>query len=79
MVHLLKVNKYYKIIFILDETIPIRFFLSPYGLTPSYPSVNNRFTTSYYINLVLLDVEDRRYFKQHEITMVRLEKKKDRA
>lgn len=72
-------SKVWLILFIkLDETIPIRFFLSPYEMTPSYSSINNRFSTSYFINLVLLDVEDRRYFKQHEITMVRLEKKRDR-
>jgi hypothetical protein len=71
----LKVNLY-KIIFIIDETIPIRFFLSPYGLNPTQNNVNNRYSTNYYLNLVLLDVEERRYFKQHEIVMVRLEKKK---
>jgi vacuolar protein sorting-associated protein 26 len=73
----LKVKLINKTVKYSDETIPIRFFLSPYELTPTYPSVNNRFSTTYYINLVLLDIEDRRYFKQHEITMVRLEKKKN--
>jgi vacuolar protein sorting-associated protein 26 len=58
----------------LDENIPIRFFLSPYGLTPTYTNVNNRFSVQYFINLVLLDVEERRYFKQHEIFMTRIEK-----
>jgi hypothetical protein len=58
----------------LDENIPIRFFLSPYGLTPTYTNVNNRFSVQYFINLVLLDVEDRRYFKQNEIFMSRVEK-----
>ena len=41
-----------------DETIPIRFFLSPYDLTPTYPSVNNRFSTTYFINCTtyLMDI-----------------------
>ncbi len=39
-------------------------------------NINNRFSTQYFLNLVLLDVEERRYFKQHEIKLVRLEKKK---
>jgi hypothetical protein len=40
-------------------------FLSPYtDLTPSYPNVHNKFGVRYYLNLVLVDEEDRRYFKQ---------------
>mmetsp|Transcript_16206 Transcript_16206/g.7731 ORF Transcript_16206/g.7731 Transcript_16206/m.7731 type:complete len:84 (+) Transcript_16206:596-847(+) len=46
------------------ENIPIRFFLSNLELTPSYFNVNNRFSVRYFINLVLLDEEDRKYFKQ---------------
>lgn len=65
-----------KFILILDENIPIRFFIAPYELTPTFINVNNRFSTQYFINLVLLDVEERRYFKQHEIQLVRLEKKR---
>lgn len=60
---------------IKNETIPIRFFLTPYELSPTYSSINNRGSIQYFINLVLLDVEERRYFKQHEITMVRTDKK----
>eukprot|EP00249_Psilotum_nudum_P010691 c22701_g2_i1 orf=267-1163(+) len=55
------------------ESIPIRLFLSPYDLTPTYRNVNNKFSVKYYLNLVLVDEEDRRYFKQQEITMYRLE------
>ncbi|XP_042065883.1 vacuolar protein sorting-associated protein 26B-like [Salvia splendens] len=54
------------------ESIPIRLFLSPYELAPTYSNINNKFSVKYYLNLVLVDEEDRRYFKQQEITMYRL-------
>ncbi|OMO53352.1 Vacuolar protein sorting-associated protein 26 [Corchorus capsularis] len=54
------------------ESIPIRLFLSPYELTPTYRNINNKFSVKYYLNLVLVDEEDRRYFKQQEITVYRL-------
>lgn len=54
------------------ESIPIRLFLSPYELAPTYSNINNKFSVKYYLNLVLVDEEDRRYFKQQEITMFRL-------
>jgi len=53
------------------ESIPIRLFLAPYDLTPTYKNVHNRFSVKYYLNLVLVDEEDRRYFKQQEITLWR--------
>jgi vacuolar protein sorting-associated protein 26 len=53
------------------ESIPVRLFLSPYEMTPSYKNVHNKFSVRYYLNLVLVDEEDRRYFKQQEITMWR--------
>ena len=49
-----------------------RLFLSPYDLTPSYKSVHNKFSVKYSLNLVLVDEEDRRYFKQQEIQLYRL-------
>ncbi|XP_048323874.1 vacuolar protein sorting-associated protein 26A isoform X2 [Ziziphus jujuba] len=55
------------------ESIPVRLFLSPYELTPTYRNINNKFSVKYYLNLVLVDEEDRRYFKQQEITVYRLE------
>ncbi|KAK9145723.1 hypothetical protein Sjap_005626 [Stephania japonica] len=55
------------------ESIPIRLFLSPYDLTPTYRNINNKFSVKYYLNLVLVDEEDRRYFKQQEITVYRLQ------
>ena len=57
------------------ESIPVRLFLAPYDLTPTYKNVANRFGVKYYLNLVLVDEEDRRYFKQQEITMYRQEEK----
>ena len=53
------------------ESIPIRDFLAPYDLTPTLKNVHNKFSVKYYLNLVLVDEEDRRYFKQQEITMWR--------
>lgn len=53
------------------ESIPVRLFLSPYNLGPTFKSVHNRFSVKYYLNLVLVDEEDRRYFKQQEITLQR--------
>lgn len=55
------------------EVIPIRLYLSPLPLTPTYRSVNNTFSVKYYLNLVLIDEEDRRYFKQQEIALWRKE------
>lgn len=54
------------------ETIPIRLFLGGFELTPTFRDVNKRFSTRYFLNLVLIDEENRRYFKQSEITIYRL-------
>lgn len=48
-----------------------RLFLSPYDLAPTYKNVHNKFSVKYYLNLVLVDEEDRRYFKQQEIVLYR--------
>jgi vacuolar protein sorting-associated protein 26 len=53
------------------ECIPIRFYLASTDLTPTYENVNKRFSVKYHINLVLVDEEDRRYFKQQEIILWR--------
>jgi len=53
------------------ESIPIRLFLTPYQLTPTFKNVHNRFSVKYFLNLVLVDEEDRRYFKQQEIHLWR--------
>lgn len=53
------------------ENIPIRVFLESFKLGPTMVNVNNKFSVRYFINLVLVDEEDRRYFKQQEITIFR--------
>lgn len=54
------------------ETIPVRMFLGACkALTPTYRAINNKFSVKYYLNLVLVDEDDRRYFKQSEITLWR--------
>lgn len=53
------------------ESIPIRLFLSGYDLTPTMKDINKKFSVRYFINLVLVDEEDRRYFKQQEILLWR--------
>ncbi len=45
--------------------------LGGFDLTPTYRNVHNKFSLKYYLNLVLVDEEDRRYFKQQEITLWR--------
>lgn len=53
------------------EIIPIRMYFSGIELTPSYKNINNRLSVKHAINLILVDEEDRRYFKQHEIVVYR--------
>lgn len=48
----------------LGESIPIRLFLGGYDLTPTMKDVQKKFSVRYYLNLVLIDEEERRYFKQ---------------
>lgn len=56
---------------ITGESIPIRVFLAGYDLTPTMRDINKKFSVKYFLNLVLMDTEDRRYFKQQEITLWR--------
>jgi hypothetical protein len=56
----------------IGETIPIRLFLGGFDLTPTFRDVNKKFSVRYYLNLVLIDEENRRYFKQQEITVFRI-------
>lgn len=53
------------------ECVPIRLFLNTLDLTPTYRMVNSVFSVKYYLNLVLIDEEDRRYFKQQEVVFWR--------
>jgi len=56
------------------EVIPIRLYLSAYNLTPTMTNINNKFSVKYYLSLVLVDEEDRRYFKQQEVQIWRKSK-----
>eukprot|EP01135_Chromosphaera_perkinsii_P006070 Nk52_evm1s390 gene=Nk52_evmTU1s390 len=53
------------------ESIPIRLFLAGFELCPTMRDVNKKFSVRFYLNLVLVDEEERRYFKQQEITLWR--------
>lgn len=53
------------------EEIPIRYYLAGIDLTPTYLNVSKRFSTKYYLSLILIDSEDRRYFKEQEIVLWR--------
>ena len=52
------------------EMIPIRLFLQSLDLTPTM-RIKKNFTVKYYLNLVLVDEDDRRYFKQQEVELWR--------
>lgn len=54
------------------ESIPIRVFLAGYDLAPTMRDINKKFSVRYYLNLVLMDEEDRRYFKQQVRSKIRL-------
>jgi len=54
-----------------DENIPIRLYLKSIPLTPTYKAINKTFDVKYLLNLVLIDEDDRRYFKQQEVVLWR--------
>eukprot|EP00931_Biecheleriopsis_adriatica_P062890 TRINITY_DN3799_c0_g1_i1.p1 TRINITY_DN3799_c0_g1~~TRINITY_DN3799_c0_g1_i1.p1 ORF type:complete len:324 (+),score=68.97 TRINITY_DN3799_c0_g1_i1:64-972(+) len=54
-----------------DQCIPVRLYFTGFDLTPTYKNVQNKFSVRYFLNLVLVDEEDRRYFKQQEIFLWR--------
>eukprot|EP00922_Rhytidocystis_sp_ex-Travisia-forbesii_P008129 GHVS01011975.1.p1 GENE.GHVS01011975.1~~GHVS01011975.1.p1 ORF type:complete len:302 (+),score=25.27 GHVS01011975.1:441-1346(+) len=56
---------------IKTECVPVRLYLSGFDLCPTYKNVQNKFSVKYFINLVLVDEEDRRYFKKQEIFLWR--------
>lgn len=53
------------------ESIPIRLFLGAVDLGTTMREVCRKFSVRYFLNLVLVDEEDRRYFKQQEIILWR--------
>lgn len=54
------------------KPFPFDFFSRGFDLTPTFREVNKKFSVRYYLNLVLVDEENRRYFKQQEITIFRI-------
>ena len=55
------------------EVIPVKLSLLgiPADLTPTYTTIHHRFSVKYFLNLVLVDDDDRRFFKQQEIILWR--------
>lgn len=53
-----------------DECIPVRLYLTGLELTPTYSNVHH-VSVKYFLNLVLIDEEDRKYFKKQEFTIYR--------
>lgn len=53
------------------EVVPIRMYLNGVQLTPSYKNIHNRLSVKYCLNLIIIDEEDRKYFKQMEIIIYR--------
>ena len=57
---------------IKEEEIPIRMYLNGVmGLSPTMTNVNNKFSVKYFLNLIILDELNRKYFKQSEIILFR--------
>lgn len=54
-----------------SECIPVRLYLSGFDLSPTYKNIQNKFSVKYYINLIIVDEEERRYFKKQEIFLWR--------
>jgi len=44
-------------------------FISAYDLTPTYKDINNLFSVKYYFKFVLIDIDDKAYFKQQEVIL----------
>lgn len=57
-----------------NEKIPIRMYLGGIpDLIPTQSGIaGGMYSVRYFLNLVLVDEEDRRYFKQQEVTLIRL-------
>ncbi|ELP92012.1 vacuolar protein sorting-associated protein, putative [Entamoeba invadens IP1] len=53
------------------ESMPIRVFLANLDLTPSYHNINNMFSVTYHLHLVLIEENSKRYFKQCEFKLWR--------
>ncbi|UKJ89953.1 Hbeta58/Vps26 protein [Theileria orientalis] len=56
---------------IKGECIPVRLYLNGLDICPTYKNVQNKLSVKHYINLMIVDEDDRRYFKKHEIELWR--------
>lgn len=54
-----------------EDVVPIRMHIGCYDLTPTYKDVNNYLSVKYYLKLVIIDEDDKQYFKQQEIYLWR--------
>ena len=55
-----------------NDRIPIRFFLKSYNLTPSYQNIEGIFAVKYFLNLIVVDDSNYKYFKMAEVNLHRL-------
>ena len=55
-----------------NERIPIRLFLKTYNLTPTLPDIEGIFGVKYFLNLVVVDDKENRYYTLTEVNLVRL-------
>jgi vacuolar protein sorting-associated protein 26 len=53
------------------EVVPLRWYMGGIDLTPTFKSVDNKFSVKYFVNLVLIDEQERKYFKQQEMHFFR--------
>ena len=54
------------------EIVPIRMFISSFeNLTPTYREINNMVSVKYFLKFVVINEDDKSFFKQQEITLWR--------
>ncbi len=49
------------------EIVPIRMFINSYELSPTYKDINSYVSVRYFLKFVIIDEEDKSFFKQQEI------------
>jgi len=54
-----------------SDCLPIRIYLSSYNLNPTYPLLNNLFSVKYFVNLKVIDSQDKTYSFLEEIVLFR--------
>lgn len=53
------------------DIVPIRMYLGSYDLSPTYMNVNNVFSLRYFLKIVIIDDDERHFYKQQEIFLWR--------